>query len=262
MTDTKDTMPNNTNTKEQVLATDQKSQSLDFSKMSPRDLAKVNPEELSLQDKIAFKQALKATLSSVTANLDRIIAGREESERIKREEAVEKHEAALATPTPELLARLKQAGILDSSFDNEDCHPLTIRPLTQDEAYAEYLAGPDSPEVTEEQKKFTYTTPKAVSLNVLMLQFDDVTRKSSDLIVAKMKDYGLRPLTHEELIQYTIKNPTFQKESALVALGTKQKLSAVTRVPLARWLGSRRRLLARRWAGEWFSVCRFPAVAI
>ena len=94
------------------------------------------------------------------------------------------------------------------------------------------------------------------------LQFDKVTLKSSEAIVKKMLEHGLRPMNHEELIQFCILNPEFQKKNYLAPLGTKQKLGADVCVPRAYWGCSRRCLNADYWAGGRPSDARFPAVAI
>ena len=155
---------------------------------------------------------------------------------------------------------------IDLSFDGLEFHPLNLRPLTRDEAYAEYMSGPDNPEITRLNtrlnKQFTYTTPTPKNLNVYMMEFDSATLKSSDLIVAKMQEYGMRPLTYEEMLQHNIKNPTHQKQSLLIVLGTKKMFGSVARVPCAGWGGSRRILGAGDWDGGWDSDIRFPAVPI
>lgn len=234
---------------------------------NPNQVAITNIEVTVLASKKLIDKIKSETQSQTSPfdfsdqeKVDKVMA--EIGEKIKKQEDLMKSLSPITLPSPELISRLKQASLLDSTFNNLDFHPLPLLPLTEEQAHAKYLSGPDSPSISGDNKKFTYLTPEKKDLNVFMLQFDEVTLQSSDAIVAKMLEHGMRPMNHEELIQFCTLNPEFQKKNYLVALGTKQMLGADVCVSSAFRNGSYRYLHANIWDSGWYSDYRFPAVAI
>lgn len=133
---------------------------------------------------------------------------------------VEKEDGIISPELAETLARLKDKGYLDISFEGKEVHELSVRPLSKEEALAEYKK---SGWVWDEiEKNMPYTTPEAGRLDVMTMNFNK--NISSEDAVKEMDTLGVRPLTYEELIQYGIAHPSHQKQKRLVGLGSKNSL--------------------------------------
>lgn len=138
----------------------------------------------------------------------------------EREEEREARREALAFPSlVEVIARCKAAGYLDTSFEGKETHPLTIRPLTEKQAFDEYYNSGGKTFISEELGvDMEYAVPEAEQHNVMILNFGkDIGR---DEALAEIDKLGARPLTGEELIQYGIIHPSHQEQKLLVGLGT------------------------------------------
>lgn len=161
----------------------------------------------------------------------------------------------------ETIALLKDAGYLDTSFEGKEFHPLTIRPLTEEEALDEYKKSGDRAWIWDElEKNMPYVVPKAEILSVMIMNFYKSESIESDDALAEMEAHGVRPLTYEELIQYGIKYPKHQKQKALVGLGTKQTLVGYPYAPNLRFDDDVRVLSADLWGNDWVGRYRFPGV--
>lgn len=157
-----------------------------------------------------------------------------------------------------VLASLKEAGYLDTSFGGKETHSLTIRPLTKEQVLDEYKNSGGTYDWYEFEKKMSYSTPKAEALDVMILNFNkDI---ADDEALAKMGKLGVRPLTNAELIQYGIAYPSHQKKKLLVGLGTKYIFHSNPHAPLLWFNGIERMLSAERWGRVRGAGSRFPVV--
>lgn len=156
------------------------------------------------------------------------------------------------------LARLKEAGYLDTSFEGRETHPLIIRALTKEQALGEYKNSGGTYDWYEFEKKMSYSTPKAEALDVMILNFNKGI--ANDEALAKMGKLGVRPLTNAELIQYGIAYPSHQKKKLLVGLGTKYIFHSNPHSPLLWFNGIERMLSAERCGTGWGAGSRFPVV--
>lgn len=158
----------------------------------------------------------------------------------------QENEKAISPELAETLARLRKKGYLDTSFEGKEVHELATRSLSKVEALAEYKkSGGEAWVWSELEKNMSYSTPKAESLDVMILNF----RKSigSDEAVAEMDALGLRPLTYEELIQYGTTYPSHQKQKGLVALGNKYTLGVYVYAPVLTFGSDLRMLVPYLW---------------
>lgn len=158
-----------------------------------------------------------------------------------------------------LIARLKDAAYLDTSFEGKETHSLTMRPLSKEEAFAEYRTSGGKTWVWDEmENNMPYSTPKAETLDVMIMNFNKGIK--SDEALAEMDNLSVRPLTYEELIQYGIAHPSRQEQKWLIGLGTKHTLGGRPLAPVLGFDGGVRDLDAVRWGGEWGDGYRFPVV--
>jgi len=158
------------------------------------------------------------------------------------------------------IARVREAGFLDASFEGKETHRLAIEALPKEEAIEAYRkSGGETYIWAELEKNMPYTTPKAEKLDVILLGFGKSV--TSDEALAEMERLGVRPLTYEELIQYGIVNPEAQKKNPHVALGSKHSLGGNPRAPVLVVVGvDERDLDASPWGNDWGEGCRFPVV--
>lgn len=147
----------------------------------------------------------------------------------------------------------------DLFFEGKVFHNLEIEPLTKSEALKKYKDSGGSTWIWDElEKNMPYTPPSRKSLNVNILSFSrDI---SSEDAIKEMDKLNVRPLTYEELIQFGITYPEFQKQNPLIALGSKQVLSGLLQVPKLDG-GSARGLDANDWIDDWIGNFRFPVVS-
>lgn len=160
----------------------------------------------------------------------------------------------------ETIALLKDAGYLDTSFEGKETHPLAIRALSKEEALEEYKTSGGKAGVWDEFKiNFPYTTPKAETLDVMMMNFGkEITRGEAD---TEMGKFGVRPLTYEEFVQFISVNPSFDEQNPLVALSDKHTGNGAPRVAFARFSSETgRSLCAARHSDNWNANYRFPVV--
>ncbi|MBI5400517.1 MAG: hypothetical protein HZB12_00145 [Candidatus Yonathbacteria bacterium] len=156
-------------------------------------------------------------------------------------------------------ARIRDAGYLDTSFEGKETHRLTIEALSKEEAIARYKQSGGKTWVWDEiEKNMPYTTPKAKTLDVIMMNFGKNIK--SDEAIAEMDKLGVRPLTAEELIQYGIANPSHQEKDLLVGLSSKHTLDGSPLAVILRVSVDRRDLVAGHWGGDWNDGYRFPVV--
>lgn len=185
----------------------------------------------------------------------------------RKSKAEEEAESFVKTPevTPsrdgldEAKDRLKGAGYLDTSFEGKETHTLAMRPLSKEEAFAEYRTSGGKTWVWDEmENNMPYSTPKAETLDVMIMNFNKGIK--SDEALAEMDNLGVRPLTYEELIQYGIAHSSHQEQKWLVGLGTKHTLGGDPRAPVLRFGGDERSLVASHLGSEWGDGYRFPVV--
>lgn len=122
--------------------------------------------------------------------------------------------------------RVRASGYLDTSFDGREVYPLTIRPLTKRQAFAEYRnSGGRTWVWSELEKNMPYIVPKAEKLDVMILKFGRSI--GDDKALAEMDNLDVRPLIYEQLIQYGIARPEHQKQKFLIGIGTKHILRSM-----------------------------------
>lgn len=134
----------------------------------------------------------------------------------------QENEKVVSPELAETIARLNEAGYLDTSFEGKEVHELVIRPLSKEEALREFseqvgtIGGYDE----NIEKDMPYTTPTPESLDVLILNFN----KSLDIpnvYLEEMGTLGVRSLTNEEFIQYCLKYASrIKNNEAHIALGS------------------------------------------
>lgn len=129
--------------------------------------------------------------------------------------------SALCQPPPlSAINRVRTSGYLDTSFDGREVHPLVIRPLTKEQALAEYRNSSENAIVWHElENNMPYMVPNEELLNVMILDFDSYTVFSD--ILAEMNNLSVRPLAYEHLIQYGVVYPKHQIQKTLIGLGTR-----------------------------------------
>lgn len=171
----------------------------------------------------------------------------------------EEREKLSSPELAEVIARLKDVGYLDTSFEGKETHTLAIRPLTKEQALYEYRNSGGMTAVWDElEENMPYTTPKAETLDVMMMNFNKEI--GADEALTEMDKLGVRPLTYEEFIQYGIAHPSHQEQKYLLGLGTKHILPlGGLRIPLLYFRGNKRRLSADGWGHVWDDY-RFPVV--
>ncbi len=151
---------------------------------------------------------------------------------------------------------LKSSGLLDESFEGKPIHNLELKDLTKDEALKAYKESGGSTWIWDKlEEKMPYTTPSPKNLEVAIISFGE--NISSEDAIEKMDKQGFRAMTYEEIIQFAIANPEYQKKNTLVALGSKHVLGGSVRVPVVRWNGDDRDLGAGAWAIGWIDEYRF-----
>lgn len=164
--------------------------------------------------------------------------------------------------SPELakaIARLKEAGYLDTSFEGKESHRLEMRALSKEEAIEEYKNSGDKTWVWNElEKNMPYTTPKTETLDVMIMNFGE--NISYDDALAEMNKLDVRPLNYEELIQYGIVNPEHQKQKVLFGLSTKHTLGGGSCAPSLAFDAGARRLGAGDWGYGVGVRSSFPVV--
>jgi len=208
-----------------------------------------------------YEEAKKRTLSiKDVAELDpfnvRKSKAQEDAESfVKEEEEI----APTSTELAPTLARVRDAGYLDTSFEGKETHHLAIEALPNEEAIERYKKSGGKTWVWDEmEKNMPYTTPKAENLDVMIMNFNKSI--GSDEAIAEMDRLGVRPLTYEELIQYGIAHPAHQEQKVLIGLGSKHTLGGNPRAPILSVLGVERDLDANHWGGDWDDRYRFPVV--
>ncbi|MFZ2303478.1 MAG: hypothetical protein WAV98_01650 [Minisyncoccia bacterium] len=173
----------------------------------------------------------------------------------------QKNESAVSPELAETVARLKEAGYLDTSFEGKGVHELTMRPLSKEEALAEYRTSGGKTYIWDDlEKNMPYATPSPEKLDVMIIDFGKTI--GSDEALAEMDALGVRPLTYEELIQYGIANPSHQKQDLFIGLGTKHTLVGSPRTPVIGYDSRGRVLGANHWVDNWGAgnCCYFPVV--
>lgn len=147
-----------------------------------------------------------------------------------------------------------------TSFDGREVHPLVIRSLTKEEAFTEYRnsGGGAIWILNELEENMPYAVLKAETLDVMILDFgSDI---GSDEALVEMNKLGVRPLIYEELIQYGIAYPKYQKQKKLIALGTKHILGGRSCAPGLGFCAGDRNLIIYGWSGNWGVGASFPVV--
>lgn len=201
-----------------------------------------------------FAELVACVLKQLPRDIDSDIA----QQWIKDPRALGKALRDALCPPLSILDRVRASGYLDTSFGRE-VYPLAIRPLTKEQALAEYRNSGGKTWVWDELEKNTpYSVPRTEMLYVMILNFGDI---ESDEAGAEMDTLGVRPLTYERLIPYGTAYPEHQKQKVLVGLGTKHFLGGDPHVPILLSVGSDGRGLdAVQWGGVWGGRCRFPVV--
>jgi len=160
-------------------------------------------------------------------------------------------------PSPEL-ARIRDAGYLDTSFEGKEIHRTSIGDLSKEEALDRYKKSGGATWVWDElEKNMPYVVPNAENLDVMIINFNKYI--SSDDAIKEMDALGVRPLTYEELIQYGIAHPSHQEQKALIGLGSKHALVGNPHAPVLDVNGvGERSLDANHWGVDWVDRYRFP----
>lgn len=160
----------------------------------------------------------------------------------------------------ETVKLLKNKDYLDTSFEGKETHPLVMRALTKKEALAEYKkAGGGAFVWSELEENMPYVIPSPENLDVMVINFgEDV---GSEWVLAEMNRLNVRPITYEELIQYSIANPEHQKQQHhLVALGTKYFFNGALRALELGDTSGKRDLTPISLEGNLHEGCRFLVV--
>ncbi|KKT30774.1 MAG: hypothetical protein UW27_C0002G0106 [Parcubacteria group bacterium GW2011_GWA1_44_13] len=158
----------------------------------------------------------------------------------------------------ETVALLKDKGYLDASFEGKEVHELAMRALSKEDALAEYKKSGDKAGAWDEFENMPYTIPKAENLDVMIMKFNkDVY---GDDALAVMGALGVRPLTSEELIQYSIANPSHQEKKALVARVSNPSLDGNPKALYLSAVLDGRSQRTKPWGGVWVEWTRFPVV--
>lgn len=174
---------------------------------------------------------------------------------------VTEYEKEVSPELAETIARLRDAGYLDTSFEGKDFHRLEIRALSKEEAMAEYKNSGGETRVDSKLEAFMpYAVPKTENLEVMMMNFKG--GRGSESFIKEMNRCGVRPLTYEELIQYGIAHPSHQEQETLVGLGSIHfGFSSYEGAPMLCVSGDVRRLAAGVNADDWSGFSsRFPVV--
>ena len=162
----------------------------------------------------------------------------------------------------ETVSLLKDKGYLDTSFEGKEVHPLAMRALSREEAFAEYeKSGGRAWIAKDDFKSKSYTIPNLNNIDVVILKFNDIepyVGLATDQVLERMGSLGVRPLTFEETIQYGIAYPAHQEQYGLVSLDLFRSDSDISRkfsVLSAR--GGQRDLSASVSAWDWTNDAHF-----
>lgn len=133
----------------------------------------------------------------------------------------------------EILALLKESDYLNTSFEGQETHLLSMLPLSKEEAYGAYRKSGDNGRISQVvEENISYATPNAENLDVMIMD-------SRVTDIADLDSLGVRPLTFEEFIQYGIQHPSHQEKVPLVTFDKGEKLILFSSIS-GRWLDSMR----------------------
>ncbi|MDO8604699.1 MAG: hypothetical protein Q7K40_04900 [bacterium] len=157
------------------------------------------------------------------------------------------------------LARLRDRGYLDTSFESKETHRLTIKSLSKEEAIERYRQSGGGTWVWDElEKNMPYTIPTTETLDVMMMGFGRSIKSGTAL--DEMDALGVRTLTKEEIIHYGTAFPSHQEKNFLGSLD-KFVMDSNPHAAVLEVYGGKRDLDARLWVDVWDDWYRFPVVS-
>lgn len=160
----------------------------------------------------------------------------------------------------EFLKNIKESGFLVETFESKTIHKFKLLPFTKEQAFEFYKEKCNPVYIFPGlEKSMPYNIPALKHLDVLIISPKE--KISSKDIIEKMDKLGLRPMTYEEMLQFTALNSGYQKKSSLVALGSRYESAYqgnnYYEVAYANYNDEKYCLISTSWDREWFGDFRF-----
>lgn len=124
----------------------------------------------------------------------------EDNKEMKESEAKTAEKSSVSHELAETIARLRDAGYLDSSFEGKEVYPLVVRALSEEEAVEEYKKSGNKFVYDGMKMSDLYEKPKEETLNVMIMTFSDTDDEEDDMgsrdVIGVMDNLGVSPVTY------------------------------------------------------------------